>query len=127
MPAGTYGSEEQAALLRAAKYVGSALHKRTPSNYGFHPPANPRAHKSLCDDVRAIPLQEAQRLFVAGIRKSMVSTYRQGSLPKYVWSVDDQGEAYESKLGNDGYHGYRLDEESEKTMRALVLKEWGAR
>ena len=82
---------------------------------------------SLCDDVRVIPLQEAQRLFVAGVRKSMVSTYRQGSLPKYVWSVDDQGEAYESKLGNDGYHGYRLDKENEKTMRALVLKEWGAR
>lgn len=74
---------QQETLLTNLRYVGSAFHKRTPSDYGFHPPANPRPHKSLCDDLRQIPYQEARTLFVAGIRKSMVSTYHEGSLPKY--------------------------------------------
>jgi hypothetical protein len=126
-PPGSLSAQEQASLLAATRYVGSALHKRTPGDYGFHPPANPRAHKSLCDDLRAIPLQEAQRLFAAGIGKSMVSTYRGANLPKYVWSVDEWGEVYEAKLGNEGYHGHRLDEDVEHAMRALVLRVWNAR
>lgn len=119
--------EEKELLLRVSRYVGSALHKSKPANYGFHPPINPRPHKSLCDDKRSIPLQEAQRLFESGIRKGMVSTHREGNLPKYVWSVDEQGEAYEAKLGNEGFHGYRLNEENESAMRNLVLHEWTVR
>ena len=114
-------------LLRVSRYVGSALHKSKPANYGFHPPFNPRPHKSLCDDRRSIPLQEAQRLFESGVRKGMISTHWEGDLPKYVWSVDEQGEAYEAKLGNDGFHGYRLNEENEGAMRNLVLHEWTVR
>lgn len=119
--------EERELLLAKSRYVGSALHKHKPANYGFHPPINPRPHKSLCDDRRSIPLQEAQRLFESGIRKGMVSTYREGNLPKYVWCVDEQGEAYEAKLGNEGFHGYRLDEDNERIMREVVLREWKAR
>jgi hypothetical protein len=120
-------AQEQESLLSVTRYVGSALHKRSAGNYGFHPPANPRPHKSLCDDLRPVPLPEAQRLFAAGIGKSMVSAHREGHLPKYVWSVDEWGEVYEAKLGNEGYHGYRLDEDGERAMRALVLHEWSTR
>jgi hypothetical protein len=127
VPRDSFRAKDREALLKAARYVGSALHKRTPSTYGFHPPTNPRPHKSLCDDVRAIPLDEAQRLFEEGVEKGMVSTFREGGLPKYVWSVDESGEAYEAKLGNDGYHGYRLSEETEPDMRKLILREWAAR
>lgn len=117
--------EEQDSLLKISRYVGSALHKRIPSNYGFHPPANPRPSKAVCDDLRVIPYEEAQSLFKAGIRKSMVSTYRdENGLPKYIWAVDAQGEVYEAKTGNGGYHGYRLDEATEASMRNLILDEW---
>jgi hypothetical protein len=126
--ANSLNQEEQDLLLKTSRYVGSAIHKHIPSNYGFHPPTNPRPSKAVCDDRRSIPLQEAQRLFIAAIRKSMVSGYREeNGLPKYVWAVDEQGEAYEAKTGNDGYHGYRLDEASEKIMRELVLTEWAKR
>lgn len=120
-------ASQQEFLLSSARYVGSALHKRTPSDYGFHPPTNPRPHKSLCDDLRPIPCVEAKALFAAGISKNMVSTYQEGDFPKYVWSVDDHGEVYEAKIGNDGYHGYRLDRASENAMRSLVLCEWRLR
>lgn len=58
----------------------------------------------------------------------MVSEHLIGNLPKYVWAVDDAGEPYEAKLGEDGltYHGYRL-EENERGMREIVQKEWKAR
>ncbi len=58
----------------------------------------------------------------------MVSKHLVDDLPKYVWAVDDAGEPYEAKLGEDGrsYHGYRL-EENEHEMRELVQKEWKAR
>jgi len=109
-------------------YVGSALHKRKPGDYGFRPPINPRPSKSLCDDVRALPRAEARRLFEEGIRKGVVSEPPSDEAhPKYVWSVDDDREVYEAKLGNDGYHGYRLDREDEKVMRQYVLDEWDRR
>ena len=47
---GTWTPEALEALLQTASYVGSANHKRRPADYGFHPPVNPRPHKSLCDD-----------------------------------------------------------------------------
>lgn len=126
-PTGSLDEQEVERLVAESRYVGSALHKQLPGNYGFHPPVNPRPHKSLCDDIRSIQLEEARRLFESGIRRGMVSTCRQGDLPKYVWSVDDQGEVYEAKIGNDGYHGYRLNEENETAMRKIVLQEWNER
>ena len=58
----------------------------------------------------------------------MVSTYRQGGLPKYVWAVDGDGHVYEAKRdGNSlSYHGYELGED-EEAMKQLVAKEWLAR
>ncbi len=124
---GSWGPEQQDTLLAAARYRGSALHKKRPADYGFQPPINPRPAKSLCDDLRPVRAGEAQALFIAGVRKGMVSTARVEGWPKYVWSVDDQGEAYEAKWDRDGYHGYRLDKEGEKHQRACVLKAWSAR
>lgn len=84
-----------------ARYIGSAHHKSKPADYCFNPPANPRPGKSLCDGLRVIRKIEATRLFRSGIRSEMVSSYVDGNngLPKYVWAVDKDGEAYEAKMG----------------------------
>ena len=111
-----------------ARYEGSALHKSKPADYGFHPQTNPRASKSLCDDIRVILLSEARQLLSSGFERGMVSTRISGDLPKYVWAVDCNGEAYEAKLGGDGrsYHGYRLNHDDKK-MRQWVIEEWKRR
>jgi len=48
------------ALAAKLTYVGSALHKKKPGDYGFQPPVNPRPWKSICDGARVIVLSEAQ-------------------------------------------------------------------
>ncbi len=108
-------------------YVGSALHKRKPGDYGFRPPVNPRPWKSICDGKRVVLLAEARDLFRRGILLGMFSDFSEHGVPKYVWSVDDEGEAYEAKIspGTYEYKGYRLEEED--AMRELVLKEWAKR
>lgn len=126
-PAKDFSDTDRELLLRSVRYVGSALHKSKPGDYGLRPPVSPRPHKSLCDALRPILRQEAEALFAEGIRLGLVSTVRQGPFPKYVWCVDDAGEVYEAKIGNAGYHGYRLDHVLEKAMRRIVLKEWEAR
>ena len=126
-PPGAITTETLSNLDRA-RYVGSAHHKKSPGGYGFNPPVNPRPHKSVCDDLRTINLRQATGLFRAAIRLGMISSYLQdGHLPKFVWAVDDEGEAYEAKLGEDGrsYHGYRLHRD-ERT-RSYILREWRER
>lgn len=119
---------ERSALARQLIYVGSANHKRSPGDYGFHPPCSPRPAKSLCDGKRIILKDEAISIFQAGIMKGMFSDYQKntnGFMPKYVWGVDSTGEPYESKLGSGVYHGYRLEEEDD--WRKIVLDEWKKR
>jgi hypothetical protein len=113
------------ALAAKLIYVGSAHHKRSPGDYGFHPPANPRPSKSLCDGHRLIKRAEAQHLFRTGVLLGMFSAFKGDDLPKYVWCVDEHGDVYEAKIGLGGYHGYRLEDADD--MRALVLKEWRKR
>jgi hypothetical protein len=117
--------ERLRALGEALVYSGSAHHKRHPGNYGFRPPVNPRPWKSMCDSLREIDLEEAIELFRKGIRAGMISECGADEKPKYVWSVDDHGEAFEAKLGIDGYHGYCLEDED--NMRAFILREWKVR
>jgi len=112
-------------LSQRATYVGSANHKRYPGNYGFHPPSNPRPWKSMCDAHRVVNKEEAQDLLEQGILKGMISGVTIDGMPKYVWSVDRSGVAYEAKVGNGGYHGYTLD--SDDVMGDLVRAEWGRR
>jgi hypothetical protein len=125
VPAHELNAEEREALASRLIYVGSALHKTKPGDYGFHPPVNPRPWKSICDGLRVIVLAEARELFRQGILGGMFSKFPAGGAPKYVWTVDDAGEVYEAKVGNNGYHGYRLEEDD--AMRKLVLREWAKR
>lgn len=113
------------ALARCLVYVGSAHHKRSPGDYGFHPPANPRPSKSLCDGNRVILLAEARQLFQTGVLEGMFSKFEGNGPPKYVWCVDNDGEAYEAKAGSDGYHGYPLEDND--PMCSIVRKEWRTR
>ena len=55
----------------------------------------------------------------------MFSDFPEGGAPKYVWSVDAEGEVYEAKIDRQGYHGYRLEEDD--NFRDRVLREWRAR
>lgn len=119
---------QRTTLAQSAIYEGSPHHKLHPGDYGFEPAVNPRPGKSVCDGVRHILRAEASELLRVGIMKGMVSTWKSGDLPKYIWAVDAQGEAYEAKLIPDGrncYKGYRL--ENEDNMRDTVLKEWKLR
>lgn len=111
-----------------AHYTGSPLHKRIPADYGFHPPANPRPNKSLCDGDRTVRRDEARKLFLEGIRRGMIGEFREGEWPKYVWSVDAEGRVYEAKIerGSGNYHGYELNADDE-AMRRLVADEWNRR
>ncbi len=58
----------------------------------------------------------------------MVSSHLLGGFPKYVWAVDDFGEVFEAKLGEDGrsYHGYPIGDE-DRDLRWLIQKEWRTR
>ena len=113
-----YYTEQELAGFAAARYRGTGLHKTMPADYGFDPPVAPRPSKSVCDDKRTVMKAEAVQLFQDGIRRGMVSIHKVGNLPKYAWALDNQGEVYEAKLGDDmrSYHGYRLRED-ERAMR----------
>jgi hypothetical protein len=74
---------------------------------------------------RAILKAEAQRLLREGALNGMFSDFPEGGAPKYVWSVDAEGEVYEAKIDRQGYHGYRLEEDD--NFRDRVLREWRAR
>jgi hypothetical protein len=120
--------EEREDLAARAIYTGSGVHKRFPAVYGFGPNASPRPSKSICDGIRVVPREEAEQLLRNGVLKGMLSEPWEEGFPKYIWSVDGQGEAYEAKTHpNDRgqYHGYRLEESD--PMRALVLKAWKER
>ena len=71
---------------------------------------------------------EARMLLGRAFDLGLVSPVSNGDgLPKYAWAVDEGGEVYEAKLGDDGrrYHGYRLS--SDDKTRKWILKEWKKR
>jgi len=124
-----YDEATRHALINRLRYGGSANHKLRPGNYGFNPPQNPRPSKSPCDELREVLLEEATELFRRGIELGMVSPFPENGVPKYVWSVDTDGEVYEAKTRPDreaDYHGYRLGED-DRAMRDYVRKEWRRR
>ena len=79
----------------------------------------------MCDAHRIVSKEEAQSLLEQGILKGMVSTLAPDGIPKYVWSVDRDGAAYEAKVGNGGYHGYRLSADDD--MSEIVRAQWAKR
>ena len=125
---GFYTKQELDGFASIARYQGSAHHKLRPADYDFDPPTAPRPSKSVCDGKRVVRHDEARRLLQAGMRLGLVSSHKQGDWPKYVWTIDDNGEVYEAKLGHDGnrYHGYRLSED-DGAMREWVMAEWSKR
>ena len=129
IPKGSASPKELGSLAERLRYVGSALHKLHPGDYGFVPSHNPRPSKSPCDQIRSILLAEAQELFRLGIQAGMVSPYGEGGNPKYVWVVDGDNDVYEAKTKPEReteYHGYRLGED-DKEMRRYILEEWKKR
>jgi len=116
-------------LAARLRYVGSANHKLRPGDYGFVPTHSPRPSKSPCDALRPVRLAEAQALFERGIFLGMVSRIEESGIPKYVWSVDRDGEVYEAKTHTGQgavYHGYRLGDD-DRLMRRHVLEQWNRR
>ena len=93
------------------------------------PPTSPRPNKFLCDGKRIVKKEEAEKLFLQGLSRGMVSHYAENSFPKYVWAVDRDGKVYEAKVGEDGrrYHGYALSADGERDQCRLVTEEWKAR
>ena len=117
------------ALLARTSYVGSGHHKLRPGDYGFLPSPNPSPSKSPCDELRSVLLSEASDLFREGVLRGMVSEFPDGSIPKYVWAVDHDGEVYEAKTRPEHetvYHGYRVGDD-ERHVREYVLSEWRRR
>lgn len=121
-------AEEREKLASKVEYDGSGHHKRFPANYGFNPPTSPRPSKSLCDGKRIILKAEAQALLKSGAERGMINAHSYSGFPKFIWSVDAEGEVYEAKTDENSvghYHGYRLEEDD--AMRELVKKNWKLR
>ncbi len=123
---GHFTAAELADFAVRARYEGSALHKLKPADYDFDPPTNPRPSKSVCDDLRVVRAAEARALLRTAFAHGLISACDPRELPKYAWAVDGHGEAYEAKLGRNGYHGYRLGLD-DKVMRDWVIDEWSKR
>ncbi|WP_145960561.1 hypothetical protein [Acidiferrobacter sp. SPIII_3] len=70
-------------MIVRMRYVGSAVHKLSPGDYGFIPSCSPRPSKSSCDEIRTILKGEATELFRQGIAAGMVSKIDDGGVPKY--------------------------------------------
>jgi hypothetical protein len=121
-------TDQRKDLMTRLRYEGIAIHKKTPGDYRFVPPVNPRPSKSLCDDLRPVLLGEAIGLFQRGVLAGMFSTPTDDGIPKYVWAVDAGNQVYEAKTKPPGcvYHGYRLGED-ETDMRRYILAEWRQR
>ena len=81
VPAGALDPAVLARIEGEARYTGSAHHKRRPADYGFHPPANPRPHKSLCDGGRSVRLEEAKALFREGVRWAWRAAFTETPCP----------------------------------------------
>jgi len=128
LPADATTPDQRRAMVERLIYVGSGHHKLRPGDYGFMPPQNPRPSKSVCDKLRPVLLAEAQALFARGIELGMISRPADNGAPKYVWTVDESGEAYEIKSKPEQevtYHGYRLGVDD--PQRSYVLREWTKR
>lgn len=113
-----------------ADYGGNPEHKRNPGDFGLTPPADPRPHKSLCDDANITSRQQAKALLLEGLNKGLVSQRKAPSSgwPQNVWAVTEEGIPLEAQLENPTlgtYHGYPMPEED--PMARKILEEWRKR
>ncbi len=114
----------------SASYGGNPEHKRNPGDFGLTPPANPRPHKSLCDDTKITTRNQAKELLLSGICKGLVSRQRNEATgwPQNVWAVTVDGIAVEAQLENAQqgvYHGYPIPDAD--PFAAKVIYEWNKR
>ena len=113
-----------------ARYCGRPYHLRKPQAKDFSATAH-GFNKSPCDGNISLRRPEANQLLREGIRRSMISEWRQEYppnyvLPKYVWAVKDI-HVFEAKLskGTPNYHGYELLEND--SYRDYVMDVWKKR
>lgn len=112
-------------LAGSVQYTGSPYHKRNPGDFGLTPPAQPRPDKTLCDGAGIFAVADAQRWLQEGARRGLVSSDPEGSYPKHIWAVTDDGVVLEAKYNNEGpghYHGYPLF--APDPFRRIVLEHW---
>lgn len=112
-------------LVACVTYGGNPEHKRNPGDFGLTPPATPRAHKTLCDQVGIVKKQVALDLLKRGIRAGLVSQQEHNGFPQNIWSVDDDGNPLEAQLENvekGTYHGYPIPQSD--PFREKVLEIW---
>lgn len=115
-------------LAEKVSYGGNPEHKRNPGNFNLTPPAQPRADKTLCDNVGIFSSAKAKNLLKKGIRKGMISEQERQGYPRNIWSVTSDGEALEAQLENPYkgvYHGYPMPDTD--PMRKMVLEQWEKR
>lgn len=111
--------------VETVRYGGNAEHKRNPGDFGLHPPASPRADKTLCDLAGIFSRHEALRLLRGGIKRGLVSEQLRGGFPQNIWAVSSEGIPLEAQLENAGsgtYHGYPMPESD--PFREMVLRRW---
>jgi len=119
------GAEDCESLAKEVRYSGNPEHKRNPGNFGLTPPADPRPHKTLCDDSGISDKEVAEALLSRGAEKGIVSRQRKGKWPQNIWAVTDEGCPVEAQLENQTqgtYHGYPMPESD--PMRDEILKRW---
>jgi hypothetical protein len=115
-------------LEKSVSYGGNPAHKRNPGDFGLTPPAQPRDHKSLCDNVQIFRRDDALELLRKGIKKGMISDWDGEGFPKNIWSMTKDGIPLEAQLENPGngtYHGYPLEENDD--FRKVVIDTWQKR
>ena len=116
------------ALLSEVLYGGNPEHKRSPGDYGFTPPAQPRPGKTLCDAEGPFLKDNALELLKSGLAKGMVSVRNNNGWPQNVWAISDTGELFEAQLENSIrgiYHGYPMPKNDD--FRLEVIREWKRR
>ena len=111
-------------LAKQVKFIGAAVHKRNPGDFGFSPQA--RNDKTLCDEVGITTRSEAQRLVREGVLRGLISKAASGQFPRVIWAVKD-GRPLEARIDNQTrgtYHGYPFSDKDE--FGAIVLRRWSA-
>ncbi|MCC6523653.1 MAG: hypothetical protein IT373_13440 [Polyangiaceae bacterium] len=123
------GGEERAFLRQHATYEGSALHKRSPGDFGLTPPAAPRLDKTLCDEAKITRRAVADDLLARAIEGGLVSAGEGAPrFPKQLWVVDEHGQVFEAMYGGateGAYHGYPIRRSD--PFFAEVTRAWGRR
>lgn len=100
-------------LVKKVRYGGNPEHKKNPGDFGLTPPSQPKADKSLCDEIGIFRKIEAENLLREGIRRGLVSQQERKGFPQNVWAVTQGGKPVEAQLENAEagvYHGYPMPE-----------------